>query len=146
MWRKALSAALIGLALYAPPAWADTGGRGTAATTSSATPGSKRTLWTIVGIGAGFGAGLLIGLGAFDDAIDSDRKVWTTALVAAAAGGLAGNLLGKNLGRTPPVRVDKSRRPVTDLRNVPWPAVTVAPDDGLRQRVRAVNVLAAPAR
>ena len=94
MWRKALSAALIGLALYAPPAWADTGGRGTAATTSSATPGSKRTLWTIVGIGAGFGAGLLIGLGAFDDAIDSDRKVWTTALVAAVAGGLAGNLLG----------------------------------------------------
>ena len=47
-------------------------------------------LWTAVGAGAGFGIGMLIGLTAFDDAINSDRKVWTTAVAGAAAGGALG--------------------------------------------------------
>ena len=38
-------------------------------------------LWTISGAGAGFGIGLWAGLSAFDDTINSDRKVWTSAIV-----------------------------------------------------------------
>ena len=44
--------------------------------------------WIAVGIGSGFGVGLWTGLTAFDDSTDSDRKVWTTAVVSATAGGL----------------------------------------------------------
>ena len=92
---------LVGLTLSHVAVSADT--PGPPPSTSQARTGSstKRVVWTLVGIGAGFGAGLLIGLNAFDDAINSDRKVWTSALVGAAAGGLAGGLLSKNVGRAP---------------------------------------------
>ena len=56
-----------------------------------------RVAWTVIGAGLGFGLGLAIGLQQFDDAINSDRKVWTTALVTAAAGGIAGNLLSRDV-------------------------------------------------
>jgi hypothetical protein len=49
--------------------------------------GGRTGAWTAVGAGAGFGVGLWAGLTAFDDAIDSDRKVWTSAIVGAAVGG-----------------------------------------------------------
>jgi len=49
--------------------------------------------WTAVGAGAGFALGTLAGLGMFDDAINSDRKVWTTAVGSAAAGGVVAFLL-----------------------------------------------------
>ena len=49
---------------------------------------SRRPLWTLVGVGAGFGAGLWAGMMAFDESINSDRKVWTSAIVGAAAGGI----------------------------------------------------------
>jgi hypothetical protein len=56
---------------------------------------------------------MMLGLSAFDDAIDSDRKVWTSAAVGAAAGGLLGNLIGRraakasstSLNGPPPPRV-----------------------------------------
>ena len=51
--------------------------------------------WTAIGAGAGFGIGLWAGLTAFDDAINSDRKVWTSALVGAAIGSLSGYLISK---------------------------------------------------
>jgi hypothetical protein len=54
--------------------------------------------WTVVGAGAGFGIGLWAGLTAFDDAINSDRKVWTSALVGAAIGGVGGYLISRALG------------------------------------------------
>ncbi len=60
---------------------------------------TKRVVWTIVGAGGGFAAGLFLGLNKFDDAINSDRKVWTSALLGAAAGGLAGGLLSANRKR-----------------------------------------------
>jgi hypothetical protein len=71
------------------------------ATTAAQTSGNsdprttRKALWTVVGAAAGFGVGLWAGLHAFDDAIDSDRKVWTTAFVAAAGGGIAGFLIGR---------------------------------------------------
>jgi hypothetical protein len=64
---------------------------------------TKRVLWTVVGAGAGFAAGVFIGLNKFDDALYSDRKVWTSAIVGAAAGGVAGALLSRNTTRSVPV-------------------------------------------
>lgn len=61
--------------------------------------------WTVAGAGAGFGLGLSVGLRAFDDAVDSDRKVWTTAVLAGAAGAVAGYLVGRAR------RSDRSPRP-----------------------------------
>jgi hypothetical protein len=49
--------------------------------------------WIAVGIGIGFGVGLWTGLTAFDDSTNSDRKVWTTAVVSASAGGLLAYLI-----------------------------------------------------
>ena len=59
-------------------------------------------LWTISGAGAGFGIGLWAGLSAFDDAVNSDRKVWTSAIVGAGVGAVAGYLIGR-------ARTDRNR-------------------------------------
>ena len=55
--------------------------------------------WTIGGAGAGFGVGLWAGLSAFDDSINSERKVWTTAVVGAAVGAVGGYLIGRARAR-----------------------------------------------
>jgi hypothetical protein len=55
--------------------------------------------WTIGGAGAGFGVGLWAGLSVFDDAINSERKVWTTAAVGAAVGAVGGYLIGRARAR-----------------------------------------------
>jgi hypothetical protein len=60
---------------------------------------NRTALWTVVGAAAGFGVGIWAGLHAFDDAIDSDRKVWTTAILSAAGGGVAGFLIGRRGAR-----------------------------------------------
>lgn len=75
---------------------------------------TKRVVWTIVGAGGGFAAGLFLGLNKFDDAINSDRKVWTIALLGAAAGGLAGGLLSANRKRE--ASAFRLRDPLTDAR------------------------------
>jgi cytochrome bd-type quinol oxidase subunit 2 len=99
MFRKACTIALIGLLFASTAAWADEN-RSQAQPSTSRSSG-KRIAWTVIGAAAGFGAGVFLGLNAFDDATDSDRKVWTTALVGAAAGGLAGAFISRNVGRTP---------------------------------------------
>ena len=63
-------------------------------------------LWTISGAGAGFGIGLWAGLSAFDDAVNSDRKVWTSAIVGAGVGAVAGYLIGR-------ARTDRNRPSTT---------------------------------
>ena len=78
---------------------------------------TKRAIWTAVGAGAGFAAGVFIGLNKFDDAINSDRKVWTTAIVGAAAGGVAGALLSRNVSRSVPVA--NAARPTGEVQ-VSW--------------------------
>jgi hypothetical protein len=53
-------------------------------------PGRTRVAWTFIGAGIGFGGGLLAGLAVFDDAVHAERKIVTTSLIGAAAGGLIG--------------------------------------------------------
>lgn len=140
MLRKALCIGLVGLLLCHVPLSADTSGPSPSPSIKSSS--TKRVVWTLVGIGAGFGAGLFLGLNAFDDAINSDRKVWTSALVGAAAGGLAGNLLSRNLGRSPNLGVKRADAPRVDVSTASAfsasPA-TVKEDDGLRRRVRELT-------
>jgi hypothetical protein len=140
MLRQALCIGLMGILLggAVPAAAGDDTKAAAPPPKARASSGSKRALWTMVGIGAGFGAGLLVGLHAFDDAIDSDRKVWMSALAGAAAGGVAGNLLSKNIGRSPVVTGGSSWRS-DDVPDVSWQAVRPAADAALRNRVRAVS-------
>ena len=63
--------------------------------TASSAQASGRTGWTIVGAGAGFGAGTWVGFAKFDDAVYAERKIWTCAIVGAAAGGVGGYLIGR---------------------------------------------------
>src|SRR5258705_12132678 len=58
-----------------------------------------RTILTIAGAGGGFAGGLFVGLSAFDDAVNSDRKVWTTSIIGAGAGAVAGYFVGRALDR-----------------------------------------------
>ena len=58
-----------------------------------------RTIFTIAGGGGGFTVGLLAGLAAYDDAIYSDRKVWTASLIGAAVGAVGGYFLGRALDK-----------------------------------------------
>ena len=98
MVRRFLGGLLVA-SLFVAPLAADDGKSQSVAGKSS---GGKRAAWIALGAAAGFGAGVFIGLNAFDDAVNSDRKVWTTAIIAAAAGGVAGGLLSGSIGHAAP--------------------------------------------
>jgi hypothetical protein len=68
----------------------------------------KSHKWLIaVGAGAGFAVGLLIGFSAFDQAINSDQKIWTSAAVGAAAGGIGGWLWARELDKESKIQMDR---------------------------------------
>ena len=80
---------------------------------SETTQKKKSHNWLIpVGAGAGAGLGLLIGFNAFDEAINSDAKIWTTTAVCAAAGGLLGWLFARHMDRPKPANVSLQPDPV----------------------------------
>jgi hypothetical protein len=110
MFRVGCAVMLVSLMAAAPVA-ADSS-RTESAPTARTGSGGKRVLWTVVGAAAGFGAGVFLGLAKFDDAINSDRKVWTTALLSAAAGGIAGNLLSRDVGPASPKQLTCEGRDV----------------------------------
>jgi hypothetical protein len=56
-----------------------------------------RTILTIAGAGAGFATGFYVGFNAFDDAVNSDRKLWTTSAITAAGGAVGGYFIGRAL-------------------------------------------------
>jgi hypothetical protein len=85
--------------------------------------GRGRVLWTVSGAGAGFGVGLWAGLSTFDDAVNSDRKVWTSAIVGAGVGAVAGYLIGRS-------RSDHSR-----------PSTTAGATERLRQEASERRLL-----
>ena len=58
-----------------------------------------RTILTIAGAGGGFTLGVFAGIAKFDDSINSDKKVWTTAIVGGAGGGIAGYFVGRALDK-----------------------------------------------
>ena len=58
-----------------------------------------RTILTLAGGGGAFALGVFVGLNAFDDAVNSDRKLWTTAALSAAGGAVGGYFLGRALDK-----------------------------------------------
>lgn len=112
MFRTVWGAMLIAL-LATAPAVADTRRDDTKTTEHPAKSSStrKRVIWTVVGAGAGFAAGVYLGFNKFDDAVYAERKIWTTAIIGAASGGVAGALLSRNLSRSVPIS-DASRATV----------------------------------
>ena len=100
-------------------------------------------LWTISGAGAGFGIGLWAGLSAFDDAVNSDRKVWTSAIVGAGVGAVAGYLIGRartdrNRPSTAARVIDRERQDSIDARLLERVAKSIRFDRG---RVRSAPPL-----
>lgn len=76
----------------------------TAVHADDATPAARgrgfKPVWTAIGAGAGFGLGVWIGFRKFDDATYSERKIWTTAIVSAAVGGVLGFLVDRRQARS----------------------------------------------
>lgn len=94
-----------------------------AAYTQTPTGSSSRgaVAWTVAGAGGGFGIGLWVGLTKFDDSIHSDRKVWTTAIVGAAVGGVSGYFAGRSRApRRSPASPAKAL-PLLPAPRVEWP-------------------------
>src|SRR5262245_2295270 len=54
-----------------------------------------RSILTPSGAGGGFALGVFVGLAKFDDAPYAEKKIWTTAIAGAAAGGVGGYFLGR---------------------------------------------------
>lgn len=123
---------------------AQTSGGGQARRNSSV---AKRVAWTLVGAAAGFGAGAWFGLLKFDDAINSDRKVWTSAIIGAAAGGFAGGLLSRNIGPAPSLPPSRIAWPDRSAVLQPADAIGGSTDDhSLRARIRALSYASPPVR
>ena len=98
----------------------------------------NRGVVTITVAGAGFGFGLWLGLSAFDDAVNSDRKVWTSAIAGAGVGAVAGYLIGRARSeRSRPavsaLAIPDERRDSIDPRVLAQVAKTVRFDRGLVQ-------------
>ncbi|MGE5359580.1 MAG: hypothetical protein ACM3NQ_11225 [Bacteroidales bacterium] len=108
MLRRAAFALLV-LALLSVPAAA----RAQSSGAPKAHSHKGRVIGTIVGIAGGFALGVLAGIGAYDDAINSDQKVWTVATLCAAGGGIGGYLLGNAIDhRGQRGAVSKTMRPL----------------------------------
>jgi hypothetical protein len=118
MSRQTCSLVLACLFLVHAPVWAQSQTSQPPPPQSGST--GKRALWTLVGAGAGFAAGMFFGLSKFDDSIDSDRKVWTSAIVGAVGGGVTGALLSKNVGRARSSRGSVSRPQRPDTLDISW--------------------------
>lgn len=106
---------------------------------SGSSPSSKgRVIGTIVGAAGGFVLGLFAGLNWFDDAIDSDRKVWTTAIAFSAAAGVGGYFIGR--AADSPARPATGASPIVPGRR-PWPSRWTAakPEAPLGSRLESVE-------
>jgi hypothetical protein len=103
MLRRELIVVLMALVIFwAAPVAAASGDERTQNAPKANSGTGKRVMWTIIGAAAGFGAGVYFGLNQFDDAVNSDQKVWMSALAFAAAGGVTANLLSRNVGSAQP--------------------------------------------
>ncbi len=80
------------VALAAPP-----DAYGQSPTSSRKNSFQYRTLLPFAGAGGGLALGLLAGMAAYDDAMHSDRKVWTLAAITGGGGAIGGYFLGRAL-------------------------------------------------
>lgn len=107
--------------------------------TPSAKPKGKKILFTVLGAAAGFGAGVYFGLKYFDDALYSDRKIWTCVAIGTAAGAIAGWTLAPDRApATPFAPPDRS----LGGRDEQWDQVSMRrldADRALVQRIREVS-------
>ena len=113
---------------------------GSVAQAQGRTAGNRRAvvIWTVSGAGAGFGVGAWAGLTAFDDAVNSDRKVWTSAVVGAGIGALAGYLIGRSRGSRDRAPAAAPASPTQQFSLFAVPAIragTVLEDNRLRKIV-----------
>jgi len=72
--------------------------------------------WTLAGVGIGFGVGTWIGFGKFDQATYAERKITTTAVSCAAAGGVIAFLLTRHRDRDHTTATNKSTSPSAPIR------------------------------
>jgi hypothetical protein len=110
--------------------------------TAHADPGSSRSgrthstkarwIGVLAGTAAGFAAGLTFGLARFDDDIDSERKVWTSAVAIGAGGGVAGYFVGAAIDR-------RSRSQTRETRELPLSALPASSMSLLRRRSYVVS-------
>jgi hypothetical protein len=119
-------------------------GIGLAPRVEARSPHKHAIVFALLGFGAGFGIGTAAGLDAYDDAINSDRKVWTSALVAGGVGGALGWAWGAHVdhrhaaasARSLDARLEQAlaagRAPLRGSRD-PGPAIT-RPRDLARRR------------
>ena len=131
------SLVLVALLAGSAPAFADDGPQ-----QSSGRSKGKRIAWIALGAGAGFASGVFFGLDWFDDATNSDRKVWLTSISFAAAGAITAALLTRNdKGPSPVARSGAPKRELMGDMPVPsFLAKTGALDrTELAARVRAIN-------
>ena len=135
--RIVCSLVLVALLAGSAPAFADDGPQ-----QSSGQSKGKRIAWIALGAGAGFASGVFLGLDWFDDATNSDRKVWLTAISFAAAGAITAALLTRdNKGPSPVARSAVPKRELVG--DVPAPSFLVKAGGldrtELAARVRAIN-------
>ena len=93
MLRQPIAIALLALLISSTAVHADDA-------TAAARDRGFKPVWTAIGAGAGFGLGVWVGFRKFDDAIYSERKIWTTAIVSAAIGGVLGFLVDRRQARS----------------------------------------------
>ena len=81
-------------------------------------PGSTtaRVGWTLAGVGIGFGVGTWIGFSKFDQATYAERKITTTAVSCAAAGGVIAFLLTRHRGRHLTTAQSRTTKPSAPIR------------------------------
>jgi len=122
------------LTMLAVPALADTGRERGQSGDSNATANAtrKRVIWTVIGAGAGFAAGVYLGFAKFDDATYAERKIWTTAIVGAAAGGVGGALLSRKVGRSVPMRDVSRETGIRPWSSDPWLSNNVSWSEAVR--------------
>jgi len=111
-------------------------------------PHKYRTILMLAGGGGGFLLGTFAGLATFDDAINSDRKVWTTAALSAVGGAVGGYFLGRALDKR------KKKTDVTrvadefylDLMRSQWPScgAEVVANSRQDQNLRILPALSPP--
>lgn len=75
-------------------------------------------IMTAIGAGGGFLVGMAWGLSAYDDAINSDEKVWATSLGCAAGFGIAGFFIGRHIDHSRPA--EAKLPPVMTPEGIRW--------------------------